>query len=249
MKAEDILYLKFRYSFESSTGGSHMEGFDCYTQYAIDVYGCDSADIAEDTQEVLIGKARVSLFYLGYLINNGLLLEDLLPNSSMDSRGYVGDFIMNRETGELKPEFYGLLLENGNFNVLYIDDIVLLPGYRGYGYGKFIMKDILCRFDGTVGLVLAIVYPLQLDSDSWLPSMQYHRMDQDLEYSSFKLYQYFLDLGFEQVERTNYFYINSGKVNKKLNAIDLEQLFDEEYYDNILKQTNVRTYTTTNYDK
>ena len=235
MKAEDILYLKLRYSFESSTGGSYMEGFDCYTQYTIDVYGCDSADLEEDRKEVLIGKARVSLFYLGYLMTNQLLLEDLLPNSSTDARGYVGDFIMDRKTGELKPEFDELLAENGNFNVLYIDDIVLLPGYRGYGYGKFIMKDILCRFDSTVGLVLAIVYPLQLDSASWLPSMQYHRMDQDLEYSSFKLYRYFLDLGFEQVERTHYFYINPGKVNEKLKAIDLEQLFDKEYYDNLIK--------------
>ncbi|MFC4675230.1 hypothetical protein [Dysgonomonas termitidis] len=236
MQAKDILYLKLRYSFESSTGSSYMEGFDCYTQYAIDVYGCDSADIDEDTKEVLIGKARVSLFYLGYLINNGLLLEDLLSNSSSDACGYVGDFIMDRKTGELKPEFDELLAENGNFNVLYINDIVLFPEYRGYGYGKFIIKDILCRFDGTVGLVLAIVYPLQLDTSSMQPAMQYHRMDQDLEYSSFKLYGYFLDLGFEQVERTNYFYINPCKVNEKLNAIDLEQLFDEEYYGNILKQ-------------
>lgn len=235
MKARDILYLKLRYSFEPSTGGSYMEGFDCYTQFTIDVYGCDSADLDQDTKEVLIGKARVSLFYLGYLMSNELLLEDLLSNSSMDARGYVGDFIMNRETGDLKPEFYDLLLENGSLNVLYIDDIILLPAYQGYGYGKYIVKDILCRFDNAAGLVLAIVYPLQLDSASWLPSMQYHRMDKDLEYSSFKLYRYFLDLGFEQVERTNYFYINPGKVNEKLKAIDLEQLFDKEYYDNLIK--------------
>jgi hypothetical protein len=52
MKARDILYLKLRYSFEPSTGGSYMEGFDCYTQFTIDVYGCDSADLDQDTKEV-----------------------------------------------------------------------------------------------------------------------------------------------------------------------------------------------------
>ncbi len=29
-----------------------MEGFDCYTQFTIDVYGCDSADLDQDTKEV-----------------------------------------------------------------------------------------------------------------------------------------------------------------------------------------------------
>lgn len=236
MQAEDILYLKLRYSFESSTGGTALEGFDCYSEYTVNIYGCDSGEYAEDITEVLIGKAKVCLFFLEYLINNGLLLEDLLSNTATDACGYVGDFILDRETGEMKPEFWQLLLDNNNFNVLYLDHIILLPEYRGYGYGKFIIKDILCRFDHTVGLILAIAYPLQLDTSSADAAMQYHLMDQDKEYSSYKLYRYFLELGFEQVGRSNYFYINPGKANKKLDSIDLEELFDEDYYKGIKKK-------------
>lgn len=236
MKAEDILYLKLRYSFESSTGGATMEGFDCYSEYTINIYGCDSADYEEDTTEVLIGKAKVWLFFLAYLINNGLGFDDLLTDKATDARGYVGDFILNRKTGELKPEIEEMLFDSCNSNILYLDHVILFPEYQGYGYGKFIIKDILCHFDHTAGLVLAIVYPLQLDPASSLAAMQYHRMDQDMEYSSFKLYQYFLDLGFEQIERSNLFYINSSKVNKKLDAINLELLFDEEYYKQITER-------------
>ncbi len=220
MEAADILYLKLRYSFESSTGGSAMEGFDCYSEYTINIYGCDSGEYEEDITEVLIGKAKACLFYLEYLINNGLNLDDLLPNTATDARGYTGDFIMDRTTGELKPEFRQLLLDNYNYNVLYLGHITLFPEYRGYGYGKFIIKDILCRFDHTVGLVLAIAYPLQLDPSSADAAMQYHLMGRDKEYSSFKLYRYFLDLGFEQAERSNYFYIDPGKANKKLDQPD-----------------------------
>lgn len=63
MKAEDILYLKLRYSFESSTGGSYMEGFDCYTQYTIDVYGCDLRDLEED-REAVSNRKSLGVFVL-----------------------------------------------------------------------------------------------------------------------------------------------------------------------------------------
>lgn len=236
MKPENIHYLKLKYSFESSTGAGVFEEYNYYNEYTVNIYGCNIPDTGEDDCGVLIGKARVYQFLLGYLIDREFPIDDLLSNFDTGVCGYVGDLILDRNTGTIKPEYEELLGGNSNWNILYLDNIIIFPEYQGYGYGKFIVKDIICRFSSTIGLVLTIVYPLQLDPDSCSTEMNYHRMDQDLEYSSFKLYSYFLDIGFEQIERSNYFLIDPCKVNDKLEDIDLGMQFDEAYYNNLKTQ-------------
>ncbi|GAB6010196.1 hypothetical protein [Dysgonomonas reticulitermitis] len=67
--------------------------------------------------------------------------------------------------------------------------------------------------------------------------MEYYLMDQDMEYSSFKLYDYFLKLGFQQEEKhRDYFYIRPSLINDRLDKIDLNFFFDEEYY----KEINIK---------
>lgn len=229
MKPEDIRYLKLKYSFETSTGAGFFEEYDYYNQYTVDIYGCSLPD-NEDEEEALIGKAVVYQFLLGYLIDREFPLEDFL--SCFEAGRYLGDIILDRNTGMIKQGYEELLGGNGNFNILYLDSVMLLPKYRGYGYAKFIIKDIICRFYSTAGLILTIVFPLQSDSGNSPSETNEYQMDQDLEYSSYKLYRYFLDLGFEQVKRSNLFFIDPCKVNKKLDGIDLGMQFGAEYYTN-----------------
>lgn len=236
MKSENICYLKLKYSFETSTGAGALEEYDYYNRYTVDIYGCNLPDNEEDNSEVLIGKAIVYQFLLGYLIDKEFCIDDLLSYFDTGACGYVGDFILDRATGMIKSEYGELLAGNGNWNILYLDSVVIFPEYQGYGYGRFIIKDIICRFYHTVGLILTIVYPLQFYPDSFSKEMKYHQMNQDKEYSSFKLYQYFLNMGFEQIERSNYFLIDPCKVNDKLDDIDLGMQFDEAYYNNLKTQ-------------
>lgn len=230
MKPEDIRYLKLKYSFETSTGAGFFEEYDFYNQYTVDIYGCNLPDNEDQEEEVLIGKAVVYQFLLGYLIDREFPLEDFL--SCFEAGRYLGDIILDGNTGIIKQEYEELLGGNGNFNILYLDCVMLFPEYRGYGYGKFIIKDIICRFYSTAGLILTIVFPLQSAPGDSPPEMNDHQMDQDLEYSSYKLYRYFLSLGFEQVNRSNFFIIDPCKVNERLDNIDLGMQFEAEYYTN-----------------
>lgn len=94
----------------------------------------------------------------------------------------VGDFLLNKKKDDFKSKYEEILTDSLNFNVLYLDRIMLYSEYRGYGYGEFLIKDIMYRFYDTVGLVMTKVFPLQLELFKKYAKMEYYLMDQDMEY-------------------------------------------------------------------
>lgn len=234
MNPIDIRFLKMKFSFESETG--EIEDHRFINKFMIDIYGCNMLDNhqLEKPAEVLIGKAVVYQFLLEYMIREDYSIYALF--TSCGEARDVGHLLLNEEKNDFNDKYEELLTDSSTFNVLYLDRVMLYPEYRGYGYGKFIIKDIIGRFYDTVGLVMTKVFPLQLELFEKSARMEYYSMDQDMEYSSFKLYNYFLNLGFEQENQSDYFYLRTSFPNDKLARIDLNSIFDQEYYDKLVKQ-------------
>lgn len=201
----------------------------------IDIYGCNMSDDyqVKKPAKVLIGKAIVYQFLLEYMIREDYSIYALF--TSYGKARDVGDLLLNSEKDDFNDKYEEFLTDSSNFNVLYLDRIMLYPEYRGNGYGKFIIKEIIGRFYDTVGLVMTEVFPLQLELSKKSARMEYYSMDQDMEYSSFKLYNYFFNLGFEQENQSDYFYIRTSFSNDKLARINLNSIFDQEYYDKLAK--------------
>lgn len=225
MKKEEIEFLEIKYSFNSSTGEIEHNRF--INEYKIEIFG-NGEDINSIEKSYLIGKGEISLFLVGLTQNEGFSIYQLFDSSQNGLD--LGNLIFDWDTEEIKEKFEDLILETGNSNILYIDRIELLPQFRGMGFGKKIMKDIIFRFDNSCGLIILKAFPLQLEGsnvlgrdEKWAKKMQYKHLVQDEKIAKSQLYKFYKSLGFKQYLKSEYFYLNSTLINKKLDKIDLDE--------------------------
>ena len=222
----DIDYLETRYSFHSGTG--ELESGRYITEYNVDIYAHLFDENLEDLEPVLIGKARLMLLLLGLADDNKYSYGEIFDHSMTlsDLSGLIFDW----ETGSLNEKFEDWACDSYNSNILYIDQIEILPAYRNRGFGKKILKDILCRFSGCFGVMILQAFPLQFKSEhalgidkQWDILMEYDKMEQDKKIAPTRLDTFYKSLGFKKLYKDNYFFYNSGLKNSKLDKIDINE--------------------------
>ena len=111
-------------------------------------------------------------------------------------------------------------------NVCLIQEISILPKYRGFKIGAKVMKDLLFHYSSACGLFVPEPYPLQFESAENLkrrPTPELEGFGQNKVQAFKKLSNYYKSIGFESVKGIkDLLLFNPVKKNKKLGAIDLE---------------------------
>jgi hypothetical protein len=220
MDTNDI-YIE--YSFDSSLG---MMGTDRYVNaYKVAIYSEDH--LHDPIKRTLIGKAELSLVLLTLMMNQQMSYQLVFDNTQFLSE--LGETIFDYETNDFREPFLSEA-EVDSSNLLVINRLELLPKWRKKSIGKRVIKDIIWRFSGCFGLVMLKAFPLQQEfqypndqKNAWEQAMQMTDFSQDEEYSNYKVFAYYLSLGFSKLEDTDYFYMNSAYLNDKFDAIELEE--------------------------
>jgi GNAT superfamily N-acetyltransferase len=228
MRKDEVESLEIRYNFLSSTGEIEHNRF--INEYKIDIWGYnESSDGIENSQ--LIGKGEVSLFLVGLAQEERFSLYQLFDSSQNGLD--LGNLLFDWETENIKEYFEDLMF--ANYNILYINRVELLPKFRGIGFGKKIIKDILFRFYDSSGLIVLKAFPLQLEGsnvlgrdEEWVKKMKYTDLVQDEKVAKKQLYKFYKSLGFTQYLKTEYFYMDPTLKNKHLDKINLNEYMGKQ---------------------
>ncbi len=222
----EIHYIETRYSFASST--YEIEAGRYITDYHVDIYAHLCNDDFEEPEPLLIGKAKLTLLLLGLAIENNFDYYYIFDNSRVLCD--LGSEIFDWEEREFKPKFEEFAIASLNHNILYLDRIEILPEYRNGGWGKKVIKDILCRFCDSFGVMILKSFPLQFEGrdsdiksdDEWTKLMKYEATEQDEKLATKKLNDFYKSFGFKRLFNDNYFFYNSAYKNSKLKKIKID---------------------------
>ncbi len=200
-----IDYLETRYSFTSSTG--EIESCRYITEYNVYIYAYIVDENLDEQETILIGKAKLLLLLLELAYNDGYPFRYIFDNSMTLSD--LGSVIFDWKINELNDKFDNFASASFNSNILYIDQIEILPSYRSQGFGKKIIKDILCRFYGSFGVMILQSFPLQFkgnEEPEWDILMEYETLEKDKKNAAKKLNEFYKSLGFKKLFKDEYFF-------------------------------------------
>jgi len=219
----NIEFLDLTYSFESGIGATSAGRY--LNEYTIEIYGDGFDNDGNEIKPVLIGKAKVTLVLLSLAINNGFSYYQIFDTS--EELLELGNVVF-----DLEQEQYNEVVEHYHYdalnsNLLFIDRIEILPAYRNAGWGKKVIKDILCRFSGCYGLMVLKSFPLQLkadrdNTDDWNVQMEFENLEQDEKVAITKLNSFYKSIGFVKLLEDDYFFYNSELKNSKLDKIKID---------------------------
>lgn len=206
-------YLKVNYKLSSLTGTNDADRY--VNEYNLEIYGMKYDDYAENDscheKSVFIGKAKIELYLLGLAQTHRFSRYELFDSHSISRRDFFNG-IYNFEKHKFKKKIEELLDESFNANLLNIDRVEILPEFRGHGYGKEVIKDIILRFYSSFGLAVLKAFPLQLEAkigpDEWGEKMKYSEMEQNPTKAKKSLYDFYRSMGFENILKGEYFFLS-----------------------------------------
>lgn len=174
--------------------------------YVTDIYGKSSE---------LIAKGEISQILFGLAIDHGYPLFDVMDASEsiLDMSGVLFEFGEDKHFWD-KIEDYLYPIPD-NYTICYLENLEIVPHYRGRRIGKRIIKSMMERFYDSCGLWVVKGFPIQHsgviqktafeDLDEWDKKMDYDSFEKDFEKSQYKLFHYFQQLGFQNPFDVDYF--------------------------------------------
>ena len=184
---------------------------DLYDEYVLEIHGDITyrqidPDIEENPQH--IGHIKVRLIQMGRMINDGANIFELYDSFDQyfhDIYGELFDVKNDEFTETLQRQFKEL---SDGTDVLLIDDVELLPPYRGKRFGLAAVHRTIDVFGPWNCLVVIALYPPQFceyrDNTEWKKKMQVDSFVKDEEAARTRLEQYWCLLGFERIWDSRY---------------------------------------------
>ena len=185
---------------------------DPYCEYVLEIYG--SITSTEITAELVEGKPKrlghikARLIQMGRMINDGVNIFELYDSFDQyfhDIYGELLDIKNDEFTETLQRQFKEL---SDGSDVLLIDDVEILPPYRGKRFGLAAVYRTIDVFGPWNCLVIIPLYPPQFcehrDNAKWKKEMQVDSFVKNEEAARAKLEQYWCILGFERIWDSRY---------------------------------------------
>lgn len=213
------LFFNTRYTFESGNG--EMEMGRCITSYHVAI--TTDEDESKNNQE--IGFAKFDIINLSQGHEIGYSSITLFDHSQ--SLMELGFAIYNFDEEGFREEVLDFYQHDFNFYgcICHIDRIEILPTFRGMGLGKKVLKDIIHRFSHGTSLFVLKAFPLQqevtISESLWRRKMKLDELEQNKKKAKQKLFKYYKSLGFVNILKDEYFFLNPILPNKKLDKIEL----------------------------
>lgn len=226
MKILQIDTLVLDYNFSSVSGSL---GASRYTnKYTMDIRVVKKDATGKRFSEV-IGRGELHLFLIGLAMNDFSNLFEIFEAS--DSVLDLGHTIYDWENERFLPEYLREIEYSCNSNLLFLKKIELLPEYSEQDFLKYIIKDIVCRFESCCGLIV-------LNSGDFLyagfesiadrnrkqcEEMYYEVMEPSATTVEEELSEYYRSFGFKNFLNSGYFILNPSFRNEKLEQINLNK--------------------------
>lgn len=182
-----------------------------YDEYVLEIHGNITyrqinPDIEENPQH--LGHIKARLIQMGRIINDGKNIFELYDSFDQyfhDIYGELFDVENDEFTETLCQQFKEL---SDGTNVLLIDEVEILPPYRGKRFGLAAVYRTIDVFGAWNCLVIIPLYPPQFcehrDNAEWKKKMLVDSFVKDEESARAKLEQYWCILGFERIWDSRY---------------------------------------------
>jgi hypothetical protein len=196
------------FSLEFARGGCSLESNDPLDY----VYSTHGKIVATDESDKVTDAGRFHLYYLdvGAALNAGGSIFDLF-----DSRSSTVDYfeaIFDPRTLDISDKLQKLLDGSGWGNVLILNRLELLPGFRQKNLGLLVMRRLIERFGAGAYVVAIKPFPLQCESarddeDDWGSKLQLAHLSKNLERATKKLRDHYSKLGFKAMRGTPFMFL------------------------------------------
>ncbi|WMJ73989.1 hypothetical protein RCC89_12560 [Cytophagaceae bacterium ABcell3] len=211
--------FKIKYTFSNFlTDSAVQEPSHFVNEYKIKIWLLDSSD-----QKVeLVGKGRFSVLLFSLAEENGCPLFDIMDVNDhvLEMSAYLFSHEEESDYWEKIDNYYSEEPLIENLNIGFLERLELLPEYRGLGVGERVIQDIASRFYNSCGLIVAKAVPLQqseyLLQTKWGKKLRLNNLSNDEETASYKLYNFFQKLGFDNPFHEKYFIAKPEHIVRKL---------------------------------
>lgn len=223
MIEDELFRIDYTFSSFLNNGSIAEEPTDFVNEVSLNLYHVNE----EKGSDQLIGKGYFSLLHLNRALDHDYPLYDVFDATApiLDMAEIMFNLKEEDNYWAKLDEFYKFDMLT-SYDVCFIEQIELLPEYRGKGLGKWVIKNILERFYGSCGLVVLHAFPLQHDdsnnySSEWVEKMKLKELESDLEKAQYKLFHYCQQMGFLNPFDPAYFFIRPEE-------FDYEQFTDDD---------------------
>lgn len=185
---------------------------ELYDEYVLEIYG--EITVTEISPEMIekdpeqVGHINARLIQMGRIINDGESIFDVYDSFDQYFHEIYGELFdpdSDDFTETLQRQFKEL---SADTKVLLIDDVEVLPVYRGNRVGLVAVHRLIDVFGAWDCLVIIPIYPPQFyvyrNDTEWKKRMQAALFAQDEETARAKLEQYWGILGFERIWDSRY---------------------------------------------
>lgn len=171
----------------------------------------DVIALDDEGNEILAGK-----FHLYYLDVAAALNANVSVFDIFDCRTQTVDYftaIFDPDTLDTSEKLLKLFKYPGGWgNVLILDRLEILPGFRGHNLGLVVMRRLIERFGAGAFLVAIKPFPLQHENKSeddaeWRSTLQLAELDKDLRRATAKLRRHYAKLGFKALKGTPFMFL------------------------------------------
>jgi len=149
----------------------------------------------DDDKTIVVGKVRGQRVELGEAEERGSSLFDVFDAQSEELCGYY-ETLFDRHTGDLLDGFDLSVIGD----LLVVHEISIVPKYQGLNLGLLTMLQTFRTFGGGCALVAIKPFPLQFTGKVNKKNERKFNMAQG------KLRDYWSQLGFRRVRKTDYYY-------------------------------------------
>jgi len=205
----ELFSKRYNVDFLTRKSLGHLEPYD---EYVLEIHGNITLteinpDLIEKDPEQ-VGHINARLIQTGRIVNDGESIFDVYDSFDQYFHEIYGELFDsdNEEfTETIQRQFKDL---GSDSSVLLIDDVEVLPVYRGKRVGLGAMHRIIDVFGAWDCLVIIPIYPPQfhacLKDADWKKKMRTDLFTKDEETARAKLEQYWANLGFEQIWDSRY---------------------------------------------
>lgn len=213
--------VNFNYTFSSGLGP--ME----HSRYITDVFQEITLEDGYGKKLQVIGGIHFLIIHIDHAAQSPYGVFEVLDAHSEYLARHVFN-VIDAENCDFTDEVMEKYQDFVSRNLCLIKEITINPAFRGCGLGAKAIKDITFHFSSSCGLFLIQPFPLQFEAGSERKD-KYHGLalddfEQDQKQASKKLTNYYKSMGFESIKGIkDLLFYNPALINKKLDAIDLEE--------------------------
>ncbi len=209
----DLTLFSMDFSCRDILGGTLGEDpidFVSEYEFKIKTYSDESGQ-----KEELVGKGKLSLIHFSLAIDANFRLYDVMDSTAsiLDMSEKLFNWEQDRDPFEKLEEYFaGVPFLNSD--ICFVEEVEVLPAFRGQGIGKAALISIARKFYNSCGLIVARAFPLQHQSkgnrghdDEWSKAMRYDELEQDFERSQYQLFHWYKQMGLNNPFDPEYFMI------------------------------------------